>query len=64
MEQTITLTAGQRENLIKFMQRVELKGFEVPEYVELVAVLNKPILDKMAEQNEAETKKEEVEKNE
>lgn len=59
MEQAITLTAKQRENLVKFLQRVELKGFEVPEYVEIVAVLNKPILDELEKaKKEMEVEKE------
>lgn len=47
MEKTITLTERQRENLINFMQRLNLKGHEVPAYIEIVGALNKPFLDEI-----------------
>lgn len=41
----IELTEKQRENLIVFLQRVDLKGSEVPAYMEIAAALNKPFED-------------------
>lgn len=43
----IELTKEQRENLIVFLQRVDLKGSEVPAFMEIAAALNKPFLEKI-----------------
>ena len=44
---TIELTPQQRENLVMFMQRIQLTGAEVPQYIEIAAALNKPVLNMM-----------------
>lgn len=41
---SIELTKSQRENLILFLQRVQLTGAEVPAYLEIVKALNEPFL--------------------
>ncbi len=56
MTHEITLTDEQRVNLIKFLQRVQLTGEEVPAYVEIVAVLNKPLLEEMTKKVEEKDK--------
>lgn len=39
---SIELTKEQRDNLIAFLNRVQLTGAEVPAYLEIVQALNKP----------------------
>ena len=39
---SIELTKEIRDNLIQFLNRVQLTGAEVPAYLEIVQALNKP----------------------
>lgn len=34
-----------KNNLLVFLQRTELKGNEVPAYVEIINILNNPIIE-------------------
>jgi hypothetical protein len=43
----IDLTDQQRQNLITFLQRVQLTGAEVPAYLEIANALNKEFIDKL-----------------
>ena len=39
---SIEMTKEVRDNLIQFLNRVQLTGAEVPAYLEIVQTLNKP----------------------
>lgn len=41
----IELTEQQLNNLQVFLQRLDLKGNEVPAFVEIMNALNKPVID-------------------
>lgn len=42
----IKLTEPQRKNLIEFMSRTTMTGKELPAYIELVEIINRPISEK------------------
>ena len=46
----IELTEKERVELIEFLSRVDLKGFEVPAYVNIASKINHPMLEKIGYQ--------------